>query len=222
MNSWCSRCALLTRPTVGSAISASRAISPGWFMPISTTAARWPACRRNRVSGTPISLFRLPRVERMWSAPYSAARMDAIISLTVVLPLLPVTPMTGIAKRLRHTCAIWPSAWRVSGTTSAGSERPAGTRSTTAAAAPRTATSARKSCASKRSPRSATNRLPGSTVWLLVDTPLNPASAVSEAPGMAFSSSLRAACISGLRSGWHAWPAPARHGRRRGRRGGGP
>ena len=43
MNSWCSRCALLTSATVGAAMAASWAISPGWFMPSSTTAARCAA-----------------------------------------------------------------------------------------------------------------------------------------------------------------------------------
>jgi len=40
MNSWCSRCALLTSATVGAARGASQPISPGWFMPSSTTAER--------------------------------------------------------------------------------------------------------------------------------------------------------------------------------------
>ncbi len=46
MNSRCSRCALLTSTTPGAAIAARRAISPGWFMPSSITAAAW--CGRTR------------------------------------------------------------------------------------------------------------------------------------------------------------------------------
>ena len=60
MNSWCSRCALLIRPMVGSAIAASSAVSPGWFMPISMTAARCGARRPSTVSGRPMALLRFP------------------------------------------------------------------------------------------------------------------------------------------------------------------
>ena len=45
MNSRCSRCALLTSAIVGAAIAASRAISPGWFMPSSTTAGAVPVAQ---------------------------------------------------------------------------------------------------------------------------------------------------------------------------------
>ena len=62
MNSRCSRCALLTSAIVGAAICARRAISPAWFMPSSTTAARQPSRRRSSVSGTPMSLLKLPSV----------------------------------------------------------------------------------------------------------------------------------------------------------------
>jgi hypothetical protein len=95
MNSWCSRWALLTMPMVGSAMALRRPISPGWFMPSSTTAERCEGLSRNSVSGTPISLFRLPRVASRLSSPWAAARIAAIISLTVVLPFEPVTPITG-------------------------------------------------------------------------------------------------------------------------------
>src|SRR5438876_3274931 len=44
--------------------------------------------RRSKVSGTPMSLFRFPSVENAES-PSQARRMDAIICVTVVLPLLP-------------------------------------------------------------------------------------------------------------------------------------
>ena len=51
--------------------------------------------RPKSVRGRPISLFRLPRVARVspcW------ARILASISFTVVLPLLPVTASSGMAK----------------------------------------------------------------------------------------------------------------------------
>ena len=94
MNSKCSRCALLTKATVGWAMAASVVISPGWFMPISITAARWLARRRISISGTPMSLLKLPCVANA-ASPCQARRMDAIICVTVVLPLLPVTPISG-------------------------------------------------------------------------------------------------------------------------------
>jgi hypothetical protein len=82
----------------GSAMAESRASSPSWFMPISTTALRCSEVSRSSVSGTPTSLFRFPSVLR--EAP-PAARMAPIISLVVVLPFEPVTAPTGIAKRRR-------------------------------------------------------------------------------------------------------------------------
>ena len=224
MNSWCSRCALLTIARVGAAIAARRAISPGWFMPISMTAALCAALRRNSVRGTPISLFRLPRVASRPSSPWAAARMDAIISLTVVLPLLPVTPMTGRLKRLRQWLAMRPSATRVSATTMAGTlplSQPAGKRSTTTAATPLAATCSRKSWASKLSPRRATNSEPAWALRLSVDTPAKAreASPASCAPCSDGSNSARLACIrlsiSSSSSSSGARTRPAAHGRHR-------
>ena len=63
-------------------------------MPNSTTANRWAAFRRNTVNGTPMWLFRLPEVANA-ASPWAARRMLAIIWVTVVLPLLPVTPISG-------------------------------------------------------------------------------------------------------------------------------
>ena len=61
-------------------------------MPSSTTA-RWCSGRKlNKVKGTPISLFKLPCVDKEGEA-VSARKTDAIICVTVVLPLLPVTPI---------------------------------------------------------------------------------------------------------------------------------
>ena len=50
------------------AIAASAAISPGWFMPISTTAARCSGRSRSSVSGTPQWLLRLPSVRSVGPA----------------------------------------------------------------------------------------------------------------------------------------------------------
>ena len=104
MNSWCSRCALLTSATVGPAIRASVAISPGWFMPSSITASRCVASSRSSVSGRPISLFRLPWVASV-ACGCQARRTAAIICVTVVLPLLPATAISGNWKRARQPAA---------------------------------------------------------------------------------------------------------------------
>ena len=55
-------------PTSGSAISVSRRISPGAFIPISITACVSSPASPRSVSGTPIRLFRLPCVLRTRSA----------------------------------------------------------------------------------------------------------------------------------------------------------
>ena len=204
MNSWCSRWALLTMPMVGAAIAARRAISPGWFMPISITAAWCAGCKRISVSGTPISLFRLPRVARRPSSPKAAARIAAIISLTVVLPLLPVTPMTGMANCARQKWPAWPSAVRVFGTRIAGSVQPGGSCSAiTAAMVCELASCGKKSWPSKCSPRRATNSAPGAALRLSVVRPSKTASPapVKRAPVSAIASCASAARIS-LSSSW--------------------
>ena len=80
-------------------------------MPSSTTPARCQACaswrRRSSVSGTPMSLLRLPCVEKAASAS-QARRIEAIICVTVVLPLLPVTAISGSWKRRRQAAASSP------------------------------------------------------------------------------------------------------------------
>ncbi len=156
---------------VGAASRARRAVSPGWFMPSSTTAARWCVRRRNSVSGTPTSLLRLPSVARRSSSPYAAARIAAIISFVVVLPLLPTTTTSGMRCRARQPCARSPSAMRVSSTSTDGTTAEPRPRSTSTAAAPRAATSPRYAWPLKRSPASATKSAPASMRRLSVDTP---------------------------------------------------
>ena len=100
MNSWCSRCALLTSATVGCAMRGQVAISPGWFMPISITAARDARAGREQRQRHADVVVQIAAVARHARRRRTAARgWTAIISLTVVLPLLPVTPTSGIAKR---------------------------------------------------------------------------------------------------------------------------
>ncbi len=57
------------------------------------TANRSVGSIRNKVSGTPIWLFRLPRVARQLPA---CERIVEVISFAVVFPLLPATPTRGI------------------------------------------------------------------------------------------------------------------------------
>ena len=89
---------VVTAATVGRASLASVAISPGCWLPISSTSA-WCSCVSLRsVSGSPHWLLKLPlglsTCQRMLSTP-------AISSLVVVLPFEPVTATTGIENRAR-------------------------------------------------------------------------------------------------------------------------
>jgi hypothetical protein len=165
MNSRCSRCAFVTTATVGLAMAARRAISPGWFMPSSTTAtACTPSRRRSSVSGRPMSLLKLPSVASARS-PCQARRMEATICVVVVLPLLPPTATSGnAAKRARQAAPSAPSASRASATSSPARSASAMPRSASAATAPAAFASARNSAPSKRSPRKATKRSPSRSV----------------------------------------------------------
>jgi len=186
MNSRCSRCALLTSATVGRAMAASCAISPGWFMPSSSTATRWPSRRRSKVSGTPMSLLKLPWVAS--DAPaFQACRMAASICVTVVLPLEPATAISGSVKRARQALARAPSAALVSPTSSplrpaAASPAPGWQM---AATAPLACAWARNWLASKCSPLRATNRSPGCRLRVSVCTrsTVVPRSPTGVAPG---------------------------------------
>src|SRR3569832_2153862 len=123
---------------------------------MTSTAYRCRSLSRNSVSGTPRSLLRLPSVTR--TSPRSR-RIAAIISFTVVLPLLPVTPITGKSNRARHAAASLPSAMRVSGTTICGSATSCFVL-TIAATAPCAAASETKLWPSCRSPLLATYKSP--------------------------------------------------------------
>ena len=142
-------------------------------MPSSTTPSRCVWRRRNSVRGTPMSLLRLPRVASTSSSAAdleAARRMDAIICVTVVLPLLPVTAISGKANWLRHCCANCPRARLASGTSTPGSPACCKPCSARAATAPMLLTCGRKSWASKRSPRRATNRSPACRLRVSVCT----------------------------------------------------
>ena len=92
----------------------------------------------------------------------------------VVLPFDPVMPTTGMPSSSRYQRARRCRAWSVSPTlmTAAAPEsKPSGTRDTNTAAAPAATASARKSCASKRSPAKATNSAPDGICRVSVETP---------------------------------------------------
>ena len=124
-------------------------------MPSSTTAARCAASRRrSSVSGRPMSLLKLPCGREARRRRCQARRIDAIICVTVVLPLLPVDRdqrQVEAARARRRRAA--PSARLRVGHLEAGQagvgEAALGERRHRAA---RPCASARKSCASKRSP----------------------------------------------------------------------
>jgi len=100
--------------------------------------------------------------------------MDAIICVTVVLPLLPVTAINGKLNCARQPAASSPNAMRASGTTSAGkpcaSAWASPEASQTTATAPCALAWAMNVLPSKRSPRKATNRSPACRLRLSVCT----------------------------------------------------
>ena len=118
-----------------------------------------------------MSLLKLPWVASA-ASPFQARRIDAIICVTVVLPLLPVTAIKAGVNRPLHALASAPRARLASGTTSPGMPDPASSGSAPgsqmAAAAPFSAACARNAPPSNVSPRSATNRSPGSNVRVSV------------------------------------------------------
>ena len=98
MNSMCDTPMFVMTAMFGFATFAMRAISPGMLTPISTTAASSSGVMRRTVMGRPIWLFALPAV---FIVLRPAETAKATISFVVVLPTLPVMPITGILKRSR-------------------------------------------------------------------------------------------------------------------------
>ena len=124
---------------------------------------------RNSVSGTPMSLLKLPAVASTFPCVRS---MAASISLTVVLPLLPVIAMVFGCTLAFTAAPSKPNAWRVfcttiCGTCSAGNST---LRSTSNALAPLATASATKSWASKLSPCKAINKQPSGRLRVSVLT----------------------------------------------------
>ena len=122
------------------------------------------------VSGTPTRLLRLPVVACTSSA---AAERGRSSSFVLVLPFVPTTPTTGLSQRappVRRQRAERDE--RVAHLDTRGRRALRARRRATrrAPAAPFATASLRKSCASNRSPTSATNRSPGSIVRVSVQT----------------------------------------------------
>ena len=143
---------------MGRAISVSRRISPGAFIPISRIATRCASFQRKIVSGSPIRLLKFPSVLRTLPRLPATA---AVISFVVDLPLLPVIATHGAVSFARQLDATSPSARSVSATSTAAI--PAGSfvpRCTTTPPAPAACASPTKSCPSKCAPRIATKRSP--------------------------------------------------------------
>ena len=92
----CALDTVVTAATVGRAMAASAAISPGRFVPSSSAAARCSAVSLSRVSGSPHWLLKL---DSGLSTGPRAPSTAAISSLVVVLPFEPVTDATGMLKR---------------------------------------------------------------------------------------------------------------------------
>ena len=74
-------------------------ISCWWFAPISTTAISCDGFMESSVSGTPMWLLRFPKV--YWTL-YFCISTVLMSSFVVVLPLLPVSPITGMV-----SCCLW-------------------------------------------------------------------------------------------------------------------
>lgn len=90
---------LVMMPIFGRVMSHSGASSPGWFMPISHTAASSAGEAWRMLRGTPMWLFRLPfvaMVRRPWE------RTEAARSFVDVFPLEPVSPTAVRVRPARH------------------------------------------------------------------------------------------------------------------------
>ena len=94
--------------TVGRIQLINCAISPGWLIPASITAAFVRGVSFKSMRGTPTALLKLPSVASIASSPQACLRMEAIICVVVVLPLDPTTQMSGIENCARQARASAP------------------------------------------------------------------------------------------------------------------
>ena len=101
------------RPISGRHISANRSISPGLFIPNSTTAHWWSLLRFSSVKGSPISLFKFPWVDNVQNRRETTSE---VILRVVVFPFEPVMAITETRVRPLLNDAISPRALVVSST----------------------------------------------------------------------------------------------------------
>ena len=88
-------------------------ISPGWFIPASTTTFWWRlGSPRSKVTGTPSVLLRLPSVAWVSGEPSNTFKR----SFVEVFPQLPVIPRTGILQVSRYRVAKVCNAFQESST----------------------------------------------------------------------------------------------------------
>ncbi len=83
---------LVITASVGAQQAAMRAISFGWFMPISHTSTSASSGAESTVRGRPMRLFKLPCVAWTRRAVAMPVRRRSFV---VVLPTEPVTPTTS-------------------------------------------------------------------------------------------------------------------------------
>ena len=151
-------------------------MSPFCEAPISTTANVGSADNLARVKGTPSSLFWLPKVATV--APASP-QIDSRKDFAVVLPALPVIPITEPWNRPLMSCPSCADLLRISGL-NVWAETSIG-RVQAMATAPLSNALSIKSCPSTCSPSIATKRSPGFTARLSIARPVTTASSVSQA-----------------------------------------
>ena len=166
---------LVMTAIVGAPIRASRSISPGTFIPISTTAAPCSGPRPRSVRGRPMRLLKFPVFFNTFRLRLKIA---AVISLVLVLPLLPETAITGMSNLMRRFRASSPSAKRVSLTKITAAEAPGGRvtpRDTITAPAPFATASSTKAWPSWFSPGRAMKQSPGLIPRVSVQTEPIPA-----------------------------------------------
>ena len=102
------------RPTSGAAMAASRAISPGLFVPISTMASSCPVPQPEQGQGKADQVVEIAL--RLEDVPRSRRRSPRPSPWSSSFPELPVIATSGMGNRRRQSRAMSPSARRVSGT----------------------------------------------------------------------------------------------------------
>src|SRR5918997_5167274 len=163
-------------------------MSPGWVAPISRTRTSVRGSATSTVRGSPISLLKFPAVAETFFPAYRSRVARA--SLVVVLPTLPVMPITsGASPHRRVHRASRCIASRGSSTMRVGTSRG---RVATAATAPRKYASEAKSAPSVR-PRRAKKRSPSRTA---LESAAAPRTSAPPSPAVSSASRFRATSTS--------------------------